>query len=164
MPIRTLLVVVAAAAAAAAACRGAPPAPNPILANVAADSAARAAMAHYVSLLDGAPPNADSIAALFAPGGELLPAGQEPIRGPNGVRAFLATFGNVRVDSCAMPVTSSTVAGNRVVLWGDFSQRATLENGQILRPRGRYVAEWIRGVDGMWRIQRMLAQAAPQQQ
>lgn len=36
-------------------------------------------MAHYAALLNGAPPNADSVSAMYAPDGELLPNGRDAI-------------------------------------------------------------------------------------
>ena len=125
------------------------------------DAGARAAMAHYSTLLNGSPPNADSVSAQFAPTGELLGGGGDPIRGPAAVRAFLNSFGKVRVDSAVTEVTSSTVAGDRVTLWGTFSQRAVIGTGAPLHPHGRFVAEWVRDGSGRWLIQRMLTAGAP---
>ena len=126
-----------------------------------ADASARAAMAHYSRLLNGSPPNADSVAAQFAPTGELLGGGGDPVRGPDAVRAFLSSFGKVQVDSAVTEVTASTVSGDRVTLWGTFSQRAVLGSGAPLHPHGRFVAEWVRDASGRWLIQRMLTAGAP---
>ena len=124
-----------------------------------ADAGARAAQAHYASLLNGSPPNADSVSQMFAPTGELLPNGRDAlIRGPAAMKEFLNSFGKVTVDSEAMPVTSSVVAGDHVVLWGTYYQRATMPDGKVFRPKGRYVIEWVRDSMGTWQIQRAMTQ------
>jgi ketosteroid isomerase-like protein len=123
-----------------------------------AEAGARAAMARYASLLNGSPPNADSVSSMFAPTGELLPNGRDAIKGPAAMRAFLLSFGKVTVDSEAMPVTSSLVSGDHAVLWGTYYQKVTLSDGKILRPSGRYVIEWVRDSMGTWQIQRAMTQ------
>jgi ketosteroid isomerase-like protein len=141
--------------AAAIACRVEPSAvPN----DKGAEAGARAAMARYASLLNGSPPNADSVSSMFAPTGELLPNGRDAIKGPAAMRAFLLSFGKVTVDSEAMPVTSSLVSGDHAVLWGTYYQKVTLADGKILRPSGRYVIEWVRDSMGTWQIQRAMTQ------
>jgi uncharacterized protein (TIGR02246 family) len=119
----------------------------------------REVMQHYASLLNGAPPNADSVSAMYAPDGELLPNGRDAIHGPAAIRTFLSSFGKVQVDSASMPVTSVTVLNDHAVVWGTYYQRAILPNGDTLRPHGRYVVELVRdNSNGVWKIQRAMTQ------
>lgn len=98
----------------------------------------------------------DSIAALYAPEGELItPNG--PIRGPAAIRDFLATFKNVRVDSMAMWADSVATTDSGVVQWGHWYQRATVPGRPVFNGTGRFVALWQEQHDGRWLLRRMNA-------
>jgi ketosteroid isomerase-like protein len=122
------------------------------------DNGPREAVAHYGALLNGAPPNADSVSSMYAPDGELLANGRNAIRGPAAIRAFLAGFGNVKVDSAGMPITSVTMAGDHALVWGTYHQRAILPPHDTVRPRGRYVMELVQDSTRKWKIRRAMTQ------
>src|SRR5262249_51945160 len=97
----------------------------------------------------------DSIALLYAPDGELGLPGRAPVRGPDSIRTFLASFTAVRVDSSAMWVDSISVTDSGVVQYGGYYQQATVEGQPPVRATGRFVALWRLRPDGYWLLRRM---------
>ena len=69
---------------------------------------------------------ADSIAAMYAPDGEMLGAGMHAIRSPDSIRVFLGSFTNVRVDSESMVRQAISVGDTESVQWGTWAQVATV--------------------------------------
>jgi uncharacterized protein (TIGR02246 family) len=104
---------------------------------------------------------ADSIASMYAPDGEMLGAGMHPIQSPDSIRAFLSSFTNVRVDSQSMSRDAITIGDTESVVWGTYTQAATVTGQPQVHVSGRFVAEWVRRADGTWKIRRMLTQPAP---
>jgi len=100
----------------------------------------------------------DSIAALYAPDGELVTPSRS-IRGPAAIGAFLATFTNVRVDSTAMWADSVVTTDSGVMQWGQFYQRAIVPDRPPATATGHFVALWREERDGRWLLRRMQAQA-----
>jgi len=117
------------------------------------------ALVHYDSLVRRVA--GDSIAALYTPDGELLGTGQRTIRGRDSIRAFLASFSNVRVDSARMTSLAVSVLGDEAVQWGTYEQTATIAKRPPVHVTGRFVADWVREPAVGWRLRRMLAQPAP---
>lgn len=98
----------------------------------------------------------DSIAAMYAPDGELV----TPIRsyrGPDSIRAFLATFTNVTLDSSVMWTDSVHATDSGLVQWGQFYQHAILADRPAVAATGHFVALWREQPDGRWLLRRMQA-------
>jgi ketosteroid isomerase-like protein len=104
---------------------------------------------------------ADSIAAMYAPDGEMLGAGMHPIRSPDSIRVFLGSFTNVRVDSETMVRDAITVGETESVQWGTWTQVATITGRPPVHVSGRFVTQWVRRPGEPWKIRRMLTQPAP---
>jgi hypothetical protein len=117
---------------------------------------ATACLAGFVRTMAG-----DSIAAMYAPDGEMLGAGMHPIQSPDSIRRFLATFTNVSVDSETMVRDAITVGDTESVVWGHYTQVATVNGQPPVHVSGRFVTQWVRRPGETWRIRRMLTQPAP---
>ena len=98
---------------------------------------------------------ADSIAEMYTLNGELLVPGRAPLQGPDSIRAFLAAFTNVRVDSSAMWADSISVTDSGVVQWGGYFQIATVAGQPPVQASGHFVALWLLSPDGHWFLRRM---------
>lgn len=98
----------------------------------------------------------DSIAAMYAPDGELDVPGRAPLRGPAEIAGFLAGFTGVRVDSSAMWADSLVPSDSGVAQWGHYYQRAVVA-GRVepITVRGGFVAVWRRDAQGRWRLRSM---------
>lgn len=101
------------------------------------------------------------IAAMYAPDDELLQPGMDPLTGPEAIRKFLDTFGDVRIESATMTADSTEVFGDRALQWGNYAQRATPPGQPAADYKGRFVLEWTRGAKGTWLIRRLLVQPSP---
>ncbi|HUK63870.1 MAG TPA: nuclear transport factor 2 family protein [Dongiaceae bacterium] len=104
---------------------------------------------------------ADSIAAMYTPDGEMLGTGMHAIQSPDSIRAFLAAFTNVKVDSQAMNREAITIGDTVSVVWGTYTQVATVTGHPPVHVAGRFVAQWVRRAGEPWKIRRMLTQPAP---
>ena len=98
----------------------------------------------------------DSIAALYAPDGELVTPSRS-IRGPAAIGAFLATFTNVRIDSSTMWTDSVRATDSGLVQWGQYYQRARVLDRPPVTATGHFVALWREQSDGRWLLRRMQA-------
>ena len=103
----------------------------------------------------------DSIAAMYAPDGEMLGAGMHAIQSPDSIRRFLTGFTNVKVDSETMTRDAITVGDTESVVWGTYTQVATVTGQPPVHVSGRFVTQWVRRPGESWRIRRMLTQPAP---
>jgi ketosteroid isomerase-like protein len=107
--------------------------------------------------------NAEGIAAMFAPDGELINDGKTIARTPDSIRAFLKSFdGKVRVEENLNSIESITVTGATAVLTGTYRQKALLlPDKREIRVQGKFEVEWTRQPDGQWLIRRMGTQSTP---
>jgi ketosteroid isomerase-like protein len=96
----------------------------------------------------------DSIAAMFAPDGELVMPGAT-LRGPAQIARALALFTNVRVDSSVMRADSVIRSDSGTVQWGRFYQRASVGGGEPIEASGKFVALWVRDASGHWKVKRL---------
>ncbi len=91
--------------------------------------------------------DADAIAALYAPDGQLLMPGSEPVRGPAAIRAagtdMIRAGGKVQIGS-----DQNVGAGDVAYVSGPY--RVTNAAGQIAE-QGHYVEVWRRTA-GVWLI------------
>ena len=127
------------------------------------DSVARreidAAMVRYDSLIRRTA--ADSIAAMYTPDGEMLGTNMATVKGSDTIARFLAQFAGVRVDTQQMRSEAVSIADTEATQWGTWRQAATPPGQAMVHVQGRFVAQWIRGCDGNWRLRRLLTQPTP---
>lgn len=119
------------------------------------DSAMRA----YAGLV--AAKDSGGIAAMYAPDGELLQPGMDALKGPEAIRKFLDSFGDVRIESASMKADTTEVFGDRALQWGAYAQRAAPPGQPAADYKGRFVIEWTRQGKGAWLIRRLLVQPSP---
>jgi hypothetical protein len=109
------------------------------------------AMHHYDDLIRSV--NADSIAAIYAPNGQL---GDNPaIVGRDSIRSFLKTFSGFNVLETGSTSDSIGFRGDTATQRGTYYQRTILPEGDTVRVSGSFTATWIR-IDGRWYIAKML--------
>jgi len=128
-------------------------APVPAAARPTPEQDVRAALARYVQLvrkMDHA-----GIAATFAPDGEIVNPGQDPVRGPAAIEAFLRKFSGYKVLSETMTASTTSVTGANASQTGTYRQTVRTPEGQVLHVSGGFTAEWVRNDAGAWRIRRM---------
>jgi uncharacterized protein (TIGR02246 family) len=113
----------------------------------------RAALARYVDLvrkMDHA-----AIAGMFAPDGEIVNPGQESVRGPAAIEAFLRRFADYKVLAETMTAATTTVDGAHATQSGIYRQKVRTPDGKVLNVSGGFDAEWIRDAAGTWRLRRL---------
>jgi uncharacterized protein (TIGR02246 family) len=126
-----------------------------------AEEQVKAAMRRYEQLALAM--NAEGIAAMFTPDGELINAGKTIARTPDSIRAFLQSFdGKVRVEENVNSIESVTVTGATAILTGTYQQKALLlPDKREIRVQGKFEVEWSRQPDGQWLIRRMGTRSTP---
>lgn len=117
------------------------------------------AMERYVAAVRAADP--DSISAHFAPAALLLEPGIAPIRTRDSIRAFLAAFDGLRVDSASVTADTIQVLEGSAIYWGAYFERATFPGQPESSQHGMLVADWIQQDDGTWLMQRLLRVPLP---
>jgi uncharacterized protein (TIGR02246 family) len=125
-----------------------------------AEEQVKAAMRRYDQLVLAM--NAEGIAAMFTPDGELIDAGKTIASTPASIRAFLQSFdGKVRVEENASSIESVTLTGATAIMTGTYQQKALLlPDKREIRVQGKFEVEWSRQPDGQWLVRRMSAQSA----
>jgi len=103
--------------------------------------------------------DAAGLSGFYTADGELLEPGMDALRGPAAIRAFLESFGDVRIETASMTCEHVDVWENDAVQWGAYTQRAVLPGKPAMDLKGRFVAQWSR-VGGRWLIRRLLTQPA----
>ena len=83
-----------------------------------------------------------------------------PVRSRDSVRAFLAAFAGVRVDSVGIRIDTIEVFGDRAFVWGAYFERVVPMGQPPMDERGRFVAEWTKQ-GGKWLIVKFLPQPVP---
>lgn len=112
-----------------------------------------AAMQRYQSAARTVDP--DATAAFFAPTATLFEPGIPPIRTRDSIRAFIASFPGVRVDSATATPDTIEVFGGTAFLWGSYFERLAFPGQAASEQHGQFVAQWVRQPDGTWLIQRL---------
>lgn len=124
-------------------------------------AAIAAALDRYVLAAKAVDP--DAIAAAFAPGGILFEPGIFPVEGPDSIRAFVASFPGVVVESASAVPDTIQLFGRTAYLWGSYYERLVFPGQPRSEQRGRFVIEWVRQDGGTWLIQRYLRVPLPSQ-
>ena len=105
--------------------------------------------------------NADSVAAFSAPTAILFEPGINPIQTRDSIRAFMASFPGVRVDSATATPDTIEVFGGTAYLWGSYFERLSFPGQPQSEQHGRFVMQWVRQPDGTWLIQRLFRVPVP---
>jgi hypothetical protein len=122
----------------------------------AADSAVQqevaAAMQRYMVAARAVDPEA--IASFYAPTGMLFEPGIYPIQSPDSIKAFVASFPGVRVDSAIATPDTIEVFDGTALYWGSYFERLAFPGQPVSEQHGKFVIEWVRQPSGAWLIQR----------
>ena len=120
-----------------------------------------AALRHYAYAVRALP--ADSVAACYAPTGQLLLPGLAPVAGRAAIRDLLAPMlATVTVDSTTM--TSELIGGSSTVAsqWGTYRQVAGPKDGPHDLHVGRFSALWgYFAHERRWLLYRLMMQPMP---
>jgi uncharacterized protein (TIGR02246 family) len=100
--------------------------------------------------------NADAIAALYLPEGEMWDQGKLARKGPDAIRTFLKSFeGQVRVESQRTAIDRIRWQGVRAIVETTYQQGARVLSTQALvDAHGHIRFEWMKDGAGAWRIAR----------
>jgi len=122
----------------------------------AAEAATRAEVANAMQryMVAARAVNADEIAAFYTPTAILFEPGINPIEGRETIRAFIASFPGVKVDSATATPDTIEVFGGTALLWGSYFERLSFPGQPVSEQHGKFVTEWVRQADGQWLIQR----------
>lgn len=95
--------------------------------------------------------NADSIAMLFTPDGNL----GDMVFGRDSIRSFLATFKNVHVLSTISTTGSIELNADSSTQVGSYQQVDIIDNKDTIHVKGSYTAKW-KWISGQgWLIKKM---------
>lgn len=112
----------------------------------------REALDRYTAAARAVDPVASS--AAFAPNGVLFEPGIKPIVSPDSIRAFIASFPGVIVDSATATADTIEVHGDTAYVWGTFFEKLRFQGQPPSAQRGHFVMEWSRQKNGRWLIER----------
>jgi ketosteroid isomerase-like protein len=84
-----------------------------------------------------------AIAAMFSADGEIVNAGQAPIRGPAMINAFLAGFSDYQVLAYSTEPPATRVSGDHASLQSIYHERVRTPDGRLLRG--------VRAPGALWR-------------
>jgi len=100
--------------------------------------------------------NADCIASLFAPNGEVYDTGLLQASGPDAIRSYMnQTFSAAHLDSLNATIDSIDINGGVGVVLGIYDEKTTNITGQSSEEKLQYVAEWIDQSNGQWLLNRV---------
>ena len=98
--------------------------------------------------------DAAAMAGFFTPTGVLFEPGIFPIVTRDSIRAFLASFPGVRVDSATAIPDTIEMRNDLALLWGSYFERLAFPGQPVSEQHGQFVIEWLRQPDDTWLIQR----------
>lgn len=138
------------------ACHNPRPSPSPSPAPVRDDAGElRGLMAHYDELT--AHLDADGIAAMYVPDGELVNNGEVSAHGATAIHDLLASFrGAIASVEAKTTLADVHVDGDHAHITGTFAQHVVLAtpDAKAIDAHGRFACDWIRTPAG-WRLVRM---------
>lgn len=111
-----------------------------------------AAMQRYMVAARAVDPEA--IASFYAPTGMLFEPGINPIQSPDSIKAFVASFPGVRVDSAIATPDTIEVFDRTALYWGSYFERLAFPGQPVSEQHGKFVIQWVRQPGGAWLIQR----------
>ena len=122
----------------------------------AAEAATRAEVANTMQryMVAARAVNAEAISSFYTPTAILFEPGINPIEGKESIRAFIASFPGVKVDSATATPDTIEVFGGTAFLWGSYFERLSFPGQPVSEQHGKFVTEWVRQTDGQWLIQR----------
>lgn len=117
-----------------------------------AEPGVRAALDDYMDAARAV--DAERIAAAYTLDATLFEPGIQPVHTRDSIRAFMASFPGVRVDTALASVDTLEVYGETAYLWGSYYEVLAFPGQPVSSQRGKFVIEWRRQPDGKWLILR----------
>lgn len=111
----------------------------------------RERLAQYASLLQAM--DAEGVAAMFAPDGEIVNPRQPPVHGRAAIRKFLEGYADFKVLSNEDRADSTLIDGDTSEQLGTYHQRVRTPDGRVIEVSGRFEFAWVRDASGVWLIQ-----------
>ena len=100
--------------------------------------------------------NADCVASLFAPQGQIFDTGLIRAGSPAAIRSYInQTFSAAHIDSLNATVDSVVINGDVGVVLGTYDEKTTDTTGQSNEVKLQYVAEWVDQPNGQWLLNRL---------
>lgn len=100
--------------------------------------------------------NADCIASLFAPQGQIFDTGLIQAGSPAAIRSYMnQTFSAAHIDSLNATIDTITINGGVGVVLGTYDEKTTDAKGQSSEAKLQYVAEWIHQSNSQWLLNRL---------
>ena len=98
--------------------------------------------------------DANASAAFFASNGVLFEPGIPPIQSPDSIRAFIASFPGVQVDSAVLTADTIDVFDNTALVWGSYYERLRFAGQPPSSQHGRFVMKWVQQPNRNWLIEK----------
>ena len=117
-----------------------------------------AAFQHYCTLLRAI--DHTGIAAMFSADGELVNAGEAPVRGAAMINAYLAGFADYKILSYTTGPLVTDVNGDYARLQTVYHQTVRIPDGRVINVSGQLEALWRRSAKGRWYLTRMSTASA----
>jgi len=106
--------------------------------------------------------NADCMASLFAPNGEIYATGLLQASGPGAVKGYLdQAFNSALLDSLSATIDSTVINGDVAVVRGTYDEKTSDSSGKNNETKLLYTAEWIAQSDGQWLLSRISTIPSP---
>ena len=98
--------------------------------------------------------DAPAIAALYTEQGSMAHRGSPAVVGRAAIQRFLESYAAYRVLAEELVADSTEVSGARGTQLGHYRQSVETPHDGTVTVSGTFRAEWLRGRDGRWRIER----------
>ncbi len=93
-----------------------------------------------------------SLAALYTEDATLLPPNSEPIRGRQGIQAFMGTLMEMGIREVTLETVDVEYLDDVAYEVGAYTLKIEPEGGQATTDQGKYVVVWKRDGDGPWKL------------
>ena len=112
-----------------------------------------ASLARYRQLIIAI--DADRVADMFTPDGELSHDAQAPITGPGRIQAFLKGYADYKIQAYELRALATETNDGLASQQGTYSQTVALPSGAVAQVAGQFDANWARQADGRWLLKRL---------
>ena len=99
--------------------------------------------------------DAERLADMYAPRGELWHNAEKHHLGPEQIRLFMENSADHKVQSFELRALSTVVEEGAVKQRGTYQQRVRVPNGSDIQAAGEFEATWVHEPDGRWLLSRM---------
>ena len=106
--------------------------------------------------------DANCIATLYTPDGEIYTTGLLQASGPDKIRSFMdQSFKAAPINSFTATIDSIIINGDVGVVRGTYDEKTTNATGQSNEAKMQYTAEWNQQPNGQWLLKRYSTDILP---